>query len=681
MTTSSISLPRIARRPRVRALAWPPPELAALLALAAVLYLWSLGQNGFANEYYSAAVRSMTQSWHAFLFGSFDTGGVMTVDKPPLALWIQALSARVFGYGSWSMLVPQALMGVASVALVYDMTRRHFGRAAGFGAGLALTLTPVAVAISRHNNPDALLVLCVTAAVWCLVRALEDGRTRWLVLSGVCVGLGFEAKMGAALMVVPAIAAAWLWVAPRGRVAALRQLGLGGAAMAVVALAWPVMVWLTPASNRPWISGTSDNSIWSLIFGYNGLGRLTGQQGAPGGGGPGGGGGGGAFGGDTGVLRLLNESLGGQGGWLLGFALVAGIGVVALTRLRRDDPRTGWIVAVGGVFLTTAVAFSQASGIFHPYYVSQLAPFTAALVGAGIGVVVRGGLPARIVGPLAIGAGIVTELIVLGENPGQLEWVPALLIVIGGMAAVMLALGPGLVARVRTAALVAGVAVLLLAPGAWAFQTLGHATSGTFPAGGPASTGFGGPGGRGFAGGGGPGGGPPGMAAPGGTNGGQTGGPGAGMAPPTGALPGGGFGGQAQGGFGGAPGGGGMFGGNTQSLNAALAYVEQNGGGTLAVSSQSGAASQLIRSGSDVAAIGGFSGRESQVSIEWLADAVQDGRIRWILTDGSSGGMPQDGRIGSTEVMAAATEVGTSTSIDGLYDLQGHAAELRALAG
>jgi hypothetical protein len=299
--------------------------------------------------------------------------------------------------------------------------------------------------------------------------------------------------------------------------------------------------------------------------------------------------------------------------------------------------------------------------------VSQLAPFTAALVGAGIGLVVRGGLPARIVGPLAIGAGIVTELVVLGEDPGQLEWVPALLIVIGGMAAVALALGPSLVARARTAALVAGVAVLMLAPGSWAFQTLGHATSGTFPAGGPASAGFGGPGGRGFAGGGGP------------------GGPGAGMAPPTGALPGGlpqggAQGGLPQGGFGGAPGGG-MFGGNTQSLTEALAYVRQNGGGTLAVSSQSGAASQLIRSGSDVAAIGGFSGRESQVSIEWLADAVQDGRIRWVLTDGSSGGLPQDGRIGSTEVMAAAAEVGTSTSIDGLYDLQGHAAELRALAG
>ncbi|MEA2420093.1 MAG: hypothetical protein QOE60_2299, partial [Thermoleophilaceae bacterium] len=594
MSTSSISLPALRRRahPRLRALTWPPPELAVLLVLAAALGLWSLGRNGYANEYYSAAVRSMTQSWHAFLFGSFDPGGVMTVDKPPLALWVQALSVKLFGYSSWSMLVPQALMGMGSVALVYDMTRRRFGRAPGFGAGLALALTPTAVAISRHNNPDALLVLCVTAAVWLLVRGLEDGRTRWLVLSGVCVGLGFEAKMGAALMVVPAIAAAWLWVAPRGRVAALRQLGLSGAAMAVVGLAWPVLVWLTPASQRPWVSGTSDNSIWSLIFGYNGLGRLVGQQGAPGGGGrPGGSGG--AFGGDPGVLRLLNESLGGQGGWLLGFAFVAGIGLVAMTRLRRDDPRTGWLIAIGGTFATTAVAFSQASGIFHPYYVSQLAPFTAALVGAGIGVMLRGGLPARVVGPLAIAAGIVTEVIVLGNSPGQLEWVAVLTIVVGGMAAVALALGAGVVRRARIAAVVAALAVLLTAPGAWAFQTLGHATSGTFPAGGPASAGFGGPGGRGFGGGGGPGG----MARPG-------------LAP--GMAPGGGFGqgGPQAGGIPQGGPGGGMFGGNTQSLRQALAYAKQHGGGTLAVSSQSGAAGQLISSGSDVAAIGGFSGRE-----------------------------------------------------------------------
>ena len=174
---STISLPAT-RRVRSRALSIPAvrPELAALLVLAGVLYLWALDRNGFANEYYSAAVRAMSTNWHAFLYGSFDTAGVMTVDKPPLALWVQALSARAFGFSSWSILVPQALMGVATVGLTYDMTRRYFGRVAGFAAGLALVLTPVTVAIARHNNPDALLVLCCTAALWFLVRGLEDGR-------------------------------------------------------------------------------------------------------------------------------------------------------------------------------------------------------------------------------------------------------------------------------------------------------------------------------------------------------------------------------------------------------------------------------------------------------------------------------------------------------------------------
>src|SRR3954462_11183706 len=333
MSTISLSPPRPAAR--LRALSRPRPELLGVLALAAILNLWALGQNGWANDYYSAAVRSMASSWHNFIYESFDPSGLMTVDKPPLSLWVQALSVRAFGFNSLAILIPQALMGMASVALVYDLTRRRFGRVAGAVAGVVLALTPMTVAISRHNNPDALLVLCVVAALWFVVRAFEDGRTRWIVLSGAAIGLGFEAKMGAALLVVPALAAAWLWVAPRGRLAAARQLGLGGVAMAAVGLAWPILVWLTPASSRPWISGTADNSIWSLIFGYNGLGRLAGQQGGAGGaGGPGGGagGGGGPFGGSTGPLRLLNAALGGQAGWLLGFALVAGIGLVALTR-------------------------------------------------------------------------------------------------------------------------------------------------------------------------------------------------------------------------------------------------------------------------------------------------------------------------------------------------------------
>jgi hypothetical protein len=246
---------------------------------------------------------------------------------------------------------------------------------------------------------------------------------------------------------------------------------------------------------------------------------------------------------------------------------------------------------------------------------------------------------------------------VLGENPGKLEWVAPLLIAVGGGAALALAFGESLTRKATIASLLAAMGVLLLAPAAWAVDTLDHPTSGTFPAGGPLAASFGG------------------GVAP----------PGAGGVPPGGALPGpgGGAGRPPQaGGFGGP--GGGPFGGNTQSLTEALAYVRAHGGGSLAVSSQSGAASQLIRSGADVAGIGGFSGRESQVSVEWLADAVQDGRIGWVLTDGSGGGMFRHGRVGSSQVMAAVEQVGTPIQLSGsggvLYDLHGHADDLRALA-
>jgi 4-amino-4-deoxy-L-arabinose transferase-like glycosyltransferase len=658
--------PRAATRRR----ALPFPELGALLLLAGVLNLWALDRNGWANQYYSAAVRSMSTSWHKFLYDSFDPGGLMTVDKPPLALWVQALSARIFGFHSWSILVPQALMGVATVALVYDLTRRLWGRTAGCVAGLVLAVTPITVAISRYNNPDALLALCCVGALWCLVRALQDGRTRWIVLAGVCVGLGFETKMGAALLVVPAIVAAWLWVAPRGRPTAVRQLLAGGAALVVVGGAWPLLMMLTPASSRPWISGTSDNSIVSLILDYNGLGRLDGQAGGPqiagGGGGPGGGT---TFGGATGPLRLFNVGLGGQAGWLLGFAVVALVALAAVTRLRRADARTGWLVAAGGMFLTTAVAFSFAQGIFHPYYVAQLAPFTAVLVGAGAGWMLTCHRAAGVAAAVALAAGVATELLVLHELPGQLTWLPTVLLVAGAVTAVALVAVRG---PLRTAALAAALTLLLLAPASWAVQTLGHSTTGTFPAGGPAQVGFGGGPGRGA---GGPGGGPGGGfgAAPGAATG--------LAAPPTGT------GGRVGGAPGGArPGGmGGGFGGDTAGLSSAVTYASEHGGGAIAVSSQSGAAASIIQSGANVAGIGGFSGRESQVSATWLADAVRSGRVRWVLGASSGGfGAANDGRVGSSQVMAAVAKVGrmvtitSGTSTTTLYDLSGRADALAA---
>ncbi|MGO9489566.1 MAG: ArnT family glycosyltransferase [Solirubrobacteraceae bacterium] len=704
---------------RLLALRGPRPELVALLVLAGILNLWALSRNGFANDYYSAAVRSMSTSWHDFLFASLDRSGVMTVDKPPLALWVQALSVRVFGYHSLSILVPQALMGMAGVGLVYDLVRRRFGRVGGLVAGLALALTPITVAISRHNNPDALLVLCSVAALWCAVRALEDGRTRWLALAGVCVGLGFETKMGVALTVVPGIAAAWLWVAPaaRGRWHAFRQLLVGGGAMLLVGGAWPALVELTPAADRPWISGTSDNRVLSLIFEYNGVGRVDGQAGGPGGTA------GNMFGGSTGPLRLLNSALGGQAGWLLGFALLSGLGLLVLTRLRRSDRRSGWLIAVGGAFAVTALLFSFASGIFHPYYVSLLAPFIAALVGAGAAQLIKGGAYARIVGPLAIVAGVAGELAVLGDYPGQLTWLAPVLIVVGALAALaLLALSDR---PVRIVAVTAALAMLLVAPSVWAFDTLGHATSGTFPEGGPASVqsagGFGGPGGRAGAGRPGAGGGlqlfGSGPATGAGSAGGAGGpsGPGAGGPPgaiggppPGGAGIAGGFGGAgpaggARGGFGGRAGGAGGPGGFGGSISSTiLAYVKAHGGGTIAVSSQSGAAQAIISQRANVAGIGGFSGRESDVSISWLAQEVAAGKIRWVLDEETGGvgggfgrGLPGDSRAGSRAAIAAAAEAcqrvtptisatsgsggGSSTRSATLYDCRGRAAELARL--
>jgi 4-amino-4-deoxy-L-arabinose transferase-like glycosyltransferase len=634
-------------RPRLRAIATrlPHPEFGALIALAAVLDLWALSRNGWANDYYSAAVRSMSSSWHNFLYASADPSGVMSVDKPPLALWVQSLSVRVFGYHPLSVLVPQALMGIASVALVYDLVRRRFGRLGGFVAGLVLALTPITVAISRHNNPDALLVLCCVAALWFTVRALEDGRTRWLVLAGVCVGLGFETKMLIALAVVPAIAAAYLLIAPRGRLRALRQLLAGGAALLLVGGAWPALVALTPAADRPWISGTSDNGILSLIFEYNGLGRVDGQAG-----GPGGLGGGNVFGGSTGPLRLLNSALGGQAGWLLGFAIVSVVGLLAITRLRRLDARSGWLVLVGGTFLTIAAVFSAASGIFHPYYVSLLAPFGAALAGAGAAQMLGARVGSRVLAPLLLAGGVASELAVLHQYPGQLGWLVPVLIAVCALAAIALVALRS--RRTRVLATAAALAALLLAPSVWAFDTLGHATSGTFPEGGPANAQtrgggmFGAP-----------------AFALGGNARARVGAPGGvrlfGNASPSSQPIG------APSGSNAAPGGAGGFGspiGNDASTKQVLAYVKAHGGGTIAVSSQSSAATAIVASGAKIAGIGGFSGRESDVSVVWLAGEVRAGSIRWVLAEQSGGqargggGLPGDTRAGSKAAMAAVAK-------------------------
>lgn len=295
--------------------------LLAVLALASFLDLWRLSQNGYANSYYSAAVRSMLQSWHNFFFVSFDPGGLVSVDKPPLALWLQAASAKLFGYSSWSLLLPEALAGIVAVWLLYLLVTRYFGRVAGLVAALALAVSPVSVAVNRDNNPDALFACLLVAAVYVGARAIESGRIRPLLLSALLIGLAFNTKMLAAALVIPGLFLAYLLFAPGSRRLRLGRLALAGVALAVVSGAWIAAVDLTPAGERPYVGSTTNNSALSLALGYNGLGRVTGQEGGT----SIGGGGGGAFSGSPGLLRLFNNALGDQGGWLLPLAIVVGL--------------------------------------------------------------------------------------------------------------------------------------------------------------------------------------------------------------------------------------------------------------------------------------------------------------------------------------------------------------------
>ncbi len=289
--TTSIPIPRHATggRPggnRVRRLLhgpetdprWARPALLGLLTLTAILYLWDLGRNGWANDFYAAAVQAGTKSWKAFFFGSFDQSNFITVDKTPASLWVMEISGRIFGFSQWSMLAPQALEGVGSVLLLYAAVKRWFGPPAGLIAGMVLALTPVAALMFRFNNPDALLVLLMTAAAYTLVRAIENGRTKWLMFTGLLLGFAFLAKMLQAFLVVPGFAVAYLWAGPPRLGRRIWQTVLMGVGIIVGAGWWILAAELTPAADRPYFGGSTNNNILQLAIGYNGLGRLTGNE-------------------------------------------------------------------------------------------------------------------------------------------------------------------------------------------------------------------------------------------------------------------------------------------------------------------------------------------------------------------------------------------------------------------
>lgn len=465
---------------------WQRVALAALLAGTAVLYLWRITVNGMGNPFYAAAVAAGSRNWEALLFGSLDPQNFITVDKPPLSQWVMGLSGQLFGFSSASMLIPEALMAVAAVALLCGTVARISGPRAGLVAGAALALTPVAALMFRFNNPDAAMVLAMTAAAYCTVRALERDGARWLALAGVTLGCAFLAKMLEGVMMVPALAGAYLLAAPVPLRHRLTHL-LAGAAAFLVTAGWFVLLTMWwPASSRPYLAGSTDNSFMNLVLGYNGVARILGRHyDVP----PGESDATRVFGTQVhGWVRLLSGEFGFEIGWLVPAALLAAVLVtVARGRAPRTDRIRAATVLFGGWLLVDGLVLSYMHGMIHPYYSLSIAPPVAAMFAIGV----QQCWTRR--GSLWYQAGFVTLVLgtagwgwwVLGRNahwlPG-LRWAVLVLTAGASLAAIgALASRPGLAAALAAFAVTGALA----GPGAYTIATVGAPHQGGGPSVGP----------------------------------------------------------------------------------------------------------------------------------------------------------------------------------------------------
>ncbi|MFG3046975.1 ArnT family glycosyltransferase [Streptomyces sp. NPDC048241] len=651
---------------------WARPAFWALLAATLVLYLYNLSASGFANSFYSAAVQAGSTSWKAFFFGSLDGGNAITVDKPSAFLWPMELSVRIFGLNSWAVLVPEVLMGVGSVAVVYAAVRRRFSAVAGLVAGAVLALTPVAAMMFRFNNPDAMLALLMSLACYFTVRAVEDGRTRWLVWAGVAIGFAFLAKTLQAFLILPPLAIVYAVCAPVRFGRRLVQLALATLALVVSGGWWVAVVELWPASSRPYVGGSQNNSFLELTFGYNGLGRINGDEtGSVGGGGGGGmGGGGGGRWGSTGWDRMFGAEVGGQVSWLLPAALILLIaGLWATRRLGRTSVTRASFLVWGGSLLISMAVFSYMAGIFHQYYTIALAPYLAAVVGMGAGLLWE--RRAETWAGWALAAASVASAawgyVLLNRTSDYLPWLKWLVLV-GGLLAALGLLFLGRAPRnLALGAAALGLAAALAGPTAYTLSTVNSAHSGSIPTAGPAGAsmmGFGGgrPGGRGMRGG-----------FPGGQNQGQGQQNRQGQTPPNGGtgqngqgFPGGGFPGQngqqgqqgqqGQGQNGqnfpgntrtnesgrmGAPGGAGglLNGANVSAKAKKLLLADADSYTWVAASTGSqNAASYQLATNKAVMAIGGFNGTDPSPTLAQFKQYVTDGKIHYYIAGGGMGG-------------------------------------------
>jgi 4-amino-4-deoxy-L-arabinose transferase-like glycosyltransferase len=671
--------------------AWARPALLALLLATALLYLAGLSRNGWANEFYAGAAQAGTESWKAFLFGSLDSANFITVDKPAGFLWPMELSARIFGVNYWSLLIPQALAGVATVGVLYATVRRWFGPAAAAIAGAVMALAPVATLIFRFNDPDAFITLMAVLAAYGGVRALESGRTRWVALTGVLFGLAFLGKMLAGFLALPALALAYLVCGPPRLGKRIWQLLVGGAALLATAGWWVAIVLLTPAASRPFVGSTTDNSILQLTFGYNGLSRLTGNRGgglggparaagrglgggafgggAGGAGGPvagpvpgaggaavgpglgaGGaaagpgpgagaagrgfrGGAGGPFGGGTGITRLFTAQWGGQISWLIPAALIALVVMLWVSRrAARTDRTRAAAILWGGWLLVAGLVLSFMSGTTHSYYAVALAPPIGALT--GIGAVAAWRIRRTWSGRGALAAALAVTAawawVLLGRNPGWYPWLRMAIAVAAVGAAGLILAGPALRASTARGALALAAVPVSLGVIAGLGGPLAYSldTAATSYAGTSPSAG------------------PPMTAGLGGP---AARGAGRGLVPGRG-----GFGGFAGGSAGEGPvrfaGGFGGFGrGGNATVSSAFARLLETGASryTWAAATDgadSAASMELATGGVPVMAIGGFRGTDPAPTLAGFERLVSEHKIHYYVAGGGLGGLGRAGR-------------------------------------
>ncbi|MFF3373360.1 ArnT family glycosyltransferase [Streptomyces sp. NPDC002680] len=654
---------------------WVRPAFLATLLVIGALYCWNLTASGYANSFYSAAVQAGSQSWKAFFFGSLDSANAITVDKPPASLWPMSLSVRVFGLKSFAILFPQVLMAVATAGVLYASVRRRFNATAGFLTMAVFALTPVVALMFRFNNPDALLALLMAAAVYATQRAMEKAETKWLLWAGTAIGFAFLVKTLQAFLILPVLALVYVIFAPTSVRRRIGQVLAAGLAMVVAGGWWVAIVELWPASSRPYIGGSQNNSFLELTFGYNGLGRINGEEtGSVGGGG---GGGGTGMWGETGWDRMFSSTSGGQISWLIPAALILLVaGIWAGRKATRSDGVRAALLLWGGSLLITMVIFSFMQGIFHDYYTVALAPYIAPLIGIGAALLwrERDKMWASLTLAGAMTATAVWGYVLLNRSSDYLPWLKWLVLVGGLVAALGLIFVNRLGRQLALAVVGLSFATALAGPTAYSLTTLNEGHTGSIVTAGPSVQG--GRGGPGGGGGGGMGGGPGGGGGMGGqqgqqngngnTQGNQQGGGGMGQ-PPTGGngggFPGGGNGqsqgngntqgqGNQQGGMpggttgeGGGMGGGGGVGGllNGASVTSeAKALLEKNASqytwAAAAIGAQNAASYQLA-TGDPVMAIGGFNGTDPSPTLAEFKKYVADGKIHYFISSGSGGGM------------------------------------------